>query len=319
MPWLPIQTDQVVEAAQVPERAGVTQTIPGPLVTIGVPVYNGAKFLERTIESLRAQTFSDFELLIADNASTDTTAEICARLAAQDARIRVLRHPTNIGAPRNWNSLVHEARGRYFKWATANDLCAPVLLERCVAALQADPGVVLCYGLTQLTDEDGREIEVYRGDIDVQMARPSDRFEAVCRRMNLNNAMCGLIRTDVLRRTGLDRLYPSGDMALTSELALHGRVMLLPEVLLHRRQSAGTFTSMQSPLQIQRMYDPAAVRPMRLIRWRRHLDNLSCIARAPIGMTEKLRAWGIALRLMISDRVHLWDEVGRLFRRAAAA
>lgn len=296
----------------------MAQTSPGPLVTIGVPVYNGARYLERAIASIQAQSFADFELLIADNASTDATAEICKRLAAQDGRIRVIRHTVNIGAPRNWNCLVHEARGKYFKWATANDVCAPTLLERCVAALEADAEAVLSYGLTRLTDEEGRELEIYRGDIDVQMPRPSDRFAAVCRGMNLNNAMCGLIRTDVLRRTGLDRLYPSGDMALMSELALHGRLTLLPEVLLDRRQSTGTFTSMLDPLQIQRMYDPQATRPMRLIRWRRHVDNLACIARAPLRLGDRLRAWGIALRLLISDRLHLWQELRRLFVRAPA-
>lgn len=297
----------------------MTETSTSPLVTIGVPVYNGARYLERALESLRAQTFADFELLIADNASTDATPEICARHAALDPRIRVIRHESNIGAPRNWNCLVHEARGKYFKWATANDCCAPELLERCVGVLEADAGAVLCYGLTRLTDEDDREIEVYRGDIDVQMDRPSDRFVAVCRGMNLNNAMCGLIRTDALRRTGLDRLYPSGDMALTSELALHGRIVLLPEVLLHRRQSPGTFTSMLTPLQIQRVYDPQAVRPMRLIRWRRHVDNLACILHAPIAWSDRLRAWAFALRLMISDRAQLWKEFRGLFGSAAAA
>lgn len=295
----------------------MTHRSPGPLVTIGVPVYNGERYLERTIESLRAQTYTELELLIADNASTDATHEICARLAALDKRIRVIRHPTNIGAPRNWNSLVGEARGKYFKWATANDVCAPEMVERCVAALEANSGAVLCHGRTRLTDEDDREIELYAGDVDVQMPRPSERFAHVCRKMNLNNAMCGLIRTEVLRRTGLDRLYPSGDMALSSELALHGTLILLPQVLLDRRQAAGTFTSMKTPLQIQRMYDPSAVRPMRLIRWRRHLDNLWCIARAPLGLRERLRSWGVALRLMISDRAHLWAELRSLIGRAS--
>ncbi|WP_298824553.1 glycosyltransferase family 2 protein [uncultured Piscinibacter sp.] len=283
-----------------------------PLVTVGIPIYNGAKHLEKTAESLLAQTLGDFELLIADNASTDRTPEICAALAHRDPRVRIIRHATNIGAPRNWNCLVHEARGRYFKWASANDRCSPLLLERCVQALEADPGAVLSYGHTQLTDENDQPIEVYAGDIDVRMERPSERFAIVCQRMNLNNAMCGVVRTDVLRKTGLDRLYPSGDMALTSELALHGRILLLPDVLLYRRHAPGSFTSLLDPLQIQRMYDPGAQRPMKLIRSRRHLDNMACIARAPIDWTEKFRAAGTALRLMAWDRRRLWNELRAL-------
>lgn len=290
-----------------------------PLVTVGIPIYNGARHLERTVESLLAQTLTDFELLIADNASSDRTPEICADLARRDARIRIIRHERNIGAPRNWNCLVHEAGGRYFKWASANDRCAPTLLERCVGTLEAHPDIVLAYGHTQLTDDHDQPIEIYADDLDVDMERPSDRFAIVCRGMKLNNAMCGVIRTDVLHRTGLDRLYPSGDMALTSELALHGRIRLLPDVLLYRRQAPGSFTSMLDPMQIQRMYDPDASRPMRLIRGRRHLDNLGCIARAPISWVEKARATGTALRLLISDRGHLWQEFRSLTSPAGDA
>ena len=283
-----------------------------PLVTVGIPVYNGARHLERAARSLLDQTLADFELLIADNASTDDTPQLCAELAKQDGRVRIIRHSVNIGAPRNWNSLVHAAGGRYFKWSSVNDTCAPTLLERCVNALEADPGAVLSYGRTQLTDGDGNPTEIYSGDIDVRMDRPSQRFEAVCLRMTLNNAMCGVIRTDVLRRTGLDRQYPSGDMALMSELALHGRLLLLPEVLLFRRQAPGSFTSMLDPLQIQRMYDPAAQRPMKLIRSRRHLDNFACITRAPIEWGEKFCAAGTAIRLMVWDRGRLWGELRSL-------
>lgn len=283
-----------------------------PLLSIGIPVYNGERFLARAVESLLAQSMTDFELIIADNASTDSTQALCEEFARRDARVRYVRHPTNIGAPRNWNCLVELARGEYFKWATANDLHAPTMLARCVEAMQADPGIVLCYGRTQLMDENERSIEVFQGDIDVQMPDPSDRFAAVCTGMTLNNAMCGVVRTEVLRKTGMDRLYPSGDMALMSELALHGRLKLLPEVLLYRRQGRGTFTSMLTPLQIQRMYDPQARTPMKLIRGRRHLDNFCCILRAPLALRDKLRAFGAALRLLVRDREHLWREMRSL-------
>lgn len=280
-----------------------------PSVTVGVPVYNGAVYLEEAVQSILRQTYTDFELIIADNASTDDTPAVCRRLAQSDRRVRVLRHATNIGAPRNWNSLVPEARGRYFKWASSSDICAPQMLERCVAALESDPDQVLCYGHTQLTGAGGEPIEVYRHDLDLQMDRPSDRFAAVCRGLRLNNCQSGVVRTDVLRRTGLDRLYPSGDMVLTAELALHGRIRLLPEVTLYRRHAEGTFSSMKTPLQIQRMYDPEATRPMRFIRGRLHLDRLASVWRAPISTAERLRASAFALRLLVSDRRHMLREV----------
>lgn len=285
---------------------------PDPLVTIGIPVYNGERYLARAIESLLAQTMSDLELIIADNASTDGTQALCQEFARRDTRVRYVRHPVNIGAPRNWNCLVHLARGKYFKWASANDYCAPAMLARCIESMQADPGIVLCYGHTQLVGDDEQPLEVFAGDIDVQMAQPSDRFSVVCNSLTLNNAMCGVVLTSVLRRTGLDRLYPSGDMALMCELALYGRFRLLPDVLLYRRQSKDTFTSMLSPAQIQRVYNPAASSPIRVIHGRRHWDHFCSIARAPIRLMEKLRAFRTAFRLMVWDRRHLWREVRSL-------
>lgn len=277
-------------------------------MTIGVPVFNGERYLARTIESLLQQSFGDFELIVADNASTDGTRALCERFAALDSRVTYLRHPVNIGAPRNWNCLVHLAKGEYFKWASANDHVDPSMLARCVDAMNADLEIALCFGHTLLVDEAGQPIELFKGDFDVSMPQPSARFSAVCSGMTLNNAMCGLIRTSVLRKTGLDRLYPSGDMALTSELALHGKLRLLPEVLLHRRQTPGTFTSMLTPDQIQRVYDPEARKPMKLLRSRRHLDNFRSIARAPISFIEKLRAFRVAFRLFVWDRHELLGE-----------
>jgi glycosyltransferase involved in cell wall biosynthesis len=285
-----------------------------PKVTIGIPVYNGERYLARTIESILGQSFVDFELIIADNASTDGTQALCERFVAQDARVKYVRHVVNIGAPRNWNCLVHLAKGEYFKWASANDYVVSTMLARCVEAMSHDPGIVLCYGHTLLVDDTEQPIEVFSGDIDVPMKRPSERFSAVCTGLTLNNAMCGLIRTSVLMQTGLDRLYPSGDMVLMSELALYGRLRLLPDVLLHRRQTASTFTSMLKPAQIQRLYDPQARRPLKILRGRRHLDNFQSIARAPISAGEKLRAFRVAFRLFVWDREKLLGEFRSLLQ-----
>ena len=136
---------------------------PHPVVSIGVPVYNTERFIAGALDSLLAQTFADFELIISDNASTDGTREICESYAARDSRIRYIRQSENIGLPRNWNAVVHAASGEFFKWASASDCCAPTMVERCVAALRADDSAVLCYGKTQMMDwlkdmQDPREI-----------------------------------------------------------------------------------------------------------------------------------------------------------------
>ena len=284
-----------------------------PLVSIGVPVFNGERFLAQALDSLLDQTLVDFELIISDNASTDGTQAICEEYARRDSRIRYIRHKKNIGAPRNWNALVNESRGVFFKWASASDYCVPVMLEKCVQTMQADPGIVLCYGKTQMLDENERLAEIYERDRSFNEDQPIDRFMHVCSQLQRNNIQCGVFRLDVLRLTRLDRLYPSGDMALMAELALYGRFQMLPEVLLFRRQSRGTFTSKLTPLERQQIYDPKAKAPMRLILGRCYLDYFISISRAPISVAEKLRAYQFIIGLARWDQ-RFWHEILSVFK-----
>ena len=97
----------------------------GPRVSIGLPVYNGDNYLAETLDSILAQTFTDFELIISDNGSTDRTEAICRRYAAQDHRVRYVRNPSNLGAARNYKRAFELARGEYFKWNGHDDPLAP--------------------------------------------------------------------------------------------------------------------------------------------------------------------------------------------------
>src|SRR3954470_23138397 len=106
-----------------------------PRVTIGLPVYNGARYLAEAIESVLAQTFTDFELVISDNASTDATAAIALQYAARDPRVRYSRNRENIGSARNFGRAFELATGEFFKWMASDDLISPEFLENCVAAL----------------------------------------------------------------------------------------------------------------------------------------------------------------------------------------
>ena len=93
-----------------------------PKLSIGLPVYNVAKFVCATIDSLLAQTYTDFELIICDNASTDGTLAIAQEYADRDPRVRIHRNPTNVGASKNYEIAVDQLRGEYFKWQAADDL-----------------------------------------------------------------------------------------------------------------------------------------------------------------------------------------------------
>lgn len=123
-----------------------------PRVSVGMPVYNGARYLRGAVEAFLAQTFGDFELIISDNASTDRTAAIAQELAARDPRIRLIRQERNIGAVANFAFVLGEARGEFFQWAAHDDLWRPFWLERAVAALDADPEAGFAFPSFELLD-----------------------------------------------------------------------------------------------------------------------------------------------------------------------
>jgi glycosyltransferase involved in cell wall biosynthesis len=216
-----------------------------PKVSLGVPVYNGERYLPTAIESLLAQDYTDFELLISDNASTDNTYEICQRYAAQDSRVRVYRTPQNIGACPNFNRLVDLARAPYFKWAADDDWCAPQFLSRCIEVLDADPSVVLAYPRTIIVEADGSIVGPYHDRVDASSPDPVERYRNLFANLSLANLLFGVMRTDSLRRTQLQPSYWSGDRALTMELVMLGRFYEIPEPLFYRRY---TVTRKKHPL-----------------------------------------------------------------------
>ena len=129
-----------------------------PKVTIGIPVYNGAGTIERTIQSVLDQTFADFELLIIDNASTDDTLSRIAKFS--DRRIRLINNPENLGAEANWNMVLHEAKGDLITLLPADDTLYPTSLEIRHSILN-DPdnkSVVFVFSARQVIDEEDRSI-----------------------------------------------------------------------------------------------------------------------------------------------------------------
>src|SRR3974377_1117825 len=103
--------------------------MPVPKVSIGLPVYNGENYLRLAIDSILTQDYTDFELIISDNASADATQEICREYTARDCRIRYYRNKINIGASGNYNRVFELARGGLFKWAAHDDVHLPAFLS----------------------------------------------------------------------------------------------------------------------------------------------------------------------------------------------
>jgi glycosyltransferase involved in cell wall biosynthesis len=208
-----------------------------PLLTIGLPVWNGERFIEEAIESHLAQTFEDFELVISDNDSTDRTEAICRSFEARDPRVRYVRQPTNLGAARNYDFTLHHARGTYFKWSAHDDRLLPTFLAECVALLDRDPSTVLAHSLIRIIDEDGRTIGHHRrrwrrlGD-----GRPAVRFhDLVCSSVGPFEIF-GVVRRDRLLETKGHGNWYASDRNLIAELALRGPFACVDEVLFERRQ-----------------------------------------------------------------------------------
>jgi len=207
-----------------------------PKVSIGLPVYNGERFIAEALDSVLAQTFEDYELIILDNASTDQTPEICRTYLAKDRRIRYYRNDQNIGAARNFNLAFELSIGEYFKWLADDDICAPRYLERCVEILDKDPSVVLSYPKVRLINENGNLIYVAPSCLArTESSEPQVRFHNVLMDAFWCFEVFGLIRADVLRKTSRIGTYYGSDKVLLAELSLLGRFKEIDEELFLRR------------------------------------------------------------------------------------
>ena len=280
-----------------------------PRVTIAIPVYNGEQFLQETIDSIVAQTFTDYEVIISDNASTDRTAEICREYAARDPRVRYVRQERNVGLARNYEHLVRLAGGEYFKLANADDLCDRRLVQQCVEVLDAHPEAVLCYGKTVLIDAKGDVIRHHEDNLDLRQPRAADRFRLALQRLQLVNVLEGVIRTASLRRTGLLGTYVAADMALVPELTLHGQFHELPEFLFYRRMHAGASSSIVTDEDDLKFWDPLARREKPPVVAQRLWSYATGIWRAPIPVGQKIELLGGVMRRVITRRKDLLQEL----------
>ena len=110
-------------------------------ITIGIPVYNGEEFLEEKITSILNQDFTNFELIISDNASTDSTKEICSKFATNDKRVRFFSHEKNLGPRWNFNFILKKAKGEYFMWTATDDKILPGFYEKNIEVLEKNPNI----------------------------------------------------------------------------------------------------------------------------------------------------------------------------------
>ncbi|MDH3635817.1 MAG: glycosyltransferase [Gammaproteobacteria bacterium] len=214
---------------------------PAPLVSIGMPVYNGEKFIFEAIDALLAQSFSNFELIISDNASTDRTEEICRDYSSKDERIRFIRQSNNIGGQANFKYVLDEAKADCFMWAAADDSSKPEFIERLYCTLVSNPELVLVMSDVINISEDGLMLGVSELE-NIRIGDVKDHWEKLRWRFfdnpttNIYFCIYGLFRTNILRSVqmnykGMVTHLAGSEIPFLAQIALKGKVASIPESL----------------------------------------------------------------------------------------
>jgi glycosyltransferase involved in cell wall biosynthesis len=283
-----------------------------PRVSIAVPVYNGERYLRESLDGLLAQTFTDFELVIADNASTDGTEAICRAYVACDPRVRYHRNERNLGGPGNFRRVFELSRGEYHKWSTADDLWHPTFVERCVAILDARPDVVLAYPRSNIVDAEGAVVRTFDDPLDLPEDSAVERVRRVIQESTLCHAHLGVLRRSAMLRTGLIGSELASDIRFLAEMAMLGKFAVVPEYLFGRRfhEESSSWAREDAERQ-RRYYAPGRARVARLGTWRRYLHLLHRAARVPLPLAERWQLLRFLGRRMRWQRGVLFDELLR--------
>lgn len=255
-------------------------------VTIGVPVYNGERYLGAALASILGQGHDELRVVVRDNASTDTTLDICA--AIDDPRLTVLRAPVNEGAAANYNAVFAAADTPYFKWAAHDDLLDPDYIGACAAALDARPDAVGAYGTTELIDDEGRTTAVYDERIDLSSPSPTRRALSFLRGVRLCNPVFGVLRADVLRETPLIEPHAASDMTLLYRLLARGPLLHVESAVFRRRiHDEMSLKANTSSVDVARWFSTTARGAHRLPRARLVLRLTRVGATAPVGLSDR--------------------------------
>ncbi len=279
-----------------------------PRLSIGLPVYNGDRYLANAIEALLGQSYPDFELIISDNASTDKTPEICRHYESLDARVRYCRQRRNIGSSPNHNFVVAEARGELFKWASYDDLYTRDLLERCVVAIDEHPEVVLAHSWTANIDDSDAVFAASAYPLATDEKRAPERFRSILFGSG-GDDIYAVMRTSILRRVIPQDSYHHAENPLVAALSLYGSFHQVPDWLYFRRhhpqQAEQACTTVRArcanmdPRRANRLRHPIARLYVEYL-W----GYVTAIRRAPLTSAERQECYGHLARWLAS-RAHM--------------
>lgn len=261
-----------------------------PVVSIGVPVYNGEKGLAHALDTLLAQDYSNLEIIISDNGSTDGTPDICHSYVRKDPRVKYFRSERNHGAIWNFNRVFELSSGEYFMWAAHDDQREPSFVSACVEKMEHAPDAVLCQAHTAMFI-DGHEPMLCIAHLDsfdgsTELVR---RYRETLKHFPAT-ALYGLYRSAAMRKTQLIQKSIASDLAFAQELAIHGNFVQVRKVLF-KYFGRAKWNTVDQDYQacFGKMKKPWWYLPFVVL----FQDHWQRVARAEIPITGKVRLWGV--------------------------
>lgn len=220
-----------------------------PLISIGMPVYNGERFIRQTLDSLLAQDYENFELIISDNASTDGTQEICLDYAARDKRIRYFRNEMNMGAAWNYNHVFELSSGDYFMWASDDDYWDSSYLRSCLEPFDTSEAIVLAGAVCENINPETEELILIDQGFSTVGLSSSERFKlyksTVHGGRHIGGIFYGVYKRNALREVMPAREVIATDHLILAELCLLGEFVTVQKRLMVKRWG-GTSVSIGS-------------------------------------------------------------------------
>jgi glycosyltransferase involved in cell wall biosynthesis len=279
-----------------------------PLVSIGMPVYNGERFIQQAVDSLLAQDYKYFELIISDNASADRTADICKSYAAKDARVRYYHNEENSGPVANFNRVLECAGGEYFMWAACDDLWEPTYISTLLQSLMMTRSGVLAFPAFDNVDEHSQQIRTYPRLFELpseDILRRLQNYITQKEWLGKANLIYGLMRRTAVQEAGGFKIWGRNlwgvDMLVVFKLLTLGNLVLSPDLLFHKRLLSSQTGSSQEPVRaslasttLRRvLYLRSTISQLRSIyqQWRGYFAGYAHIISLADGLsaTEKMR------------------------------
>jgi glycosyltransferase involved in cell wall biosynthesis len=207
-----------------------------PLVSIGIPVYNGERSIRQAIESVLGQTYQNLEVIISDNASTDNTERLCQEYAARDKRIQYYRNPVNVGVIANFRRVFELSSGDYFMWAAADDVRPTIAVENCVAALLRNSSAIMAHGPILVKLEGREDLEERANEVHLADWAVAERIRPFTTGVRHNGMLYGLYRRCALIKGTLGTCLGQ-DYLLCLQMCLLGPVEYVkaPMIILTER------------------------------------------------------------------------------------